>query len=106
MRIMRSLPRISSIGQSLWGDAMADSARAKSGKVTAAPSGEGDAKDAALHSRPAPPGSPKNAGSIARRPRDFTSLSTIYCGGAILDSYRPSQYGPRGFRGRNYRDLA
>src|SRR5262245_63588236 len=68
------------------------------------PSGEGDAKDAALHSRPAPSGSPKNAGSIARRPRDFTSLSTIYCAGAILDSHRPSQYGPRGFRGRNYRD--
>src|SRR5262245_10671399 len=31
----------------------------KSGNVTAAQSGEGDAKDAALHSRPAPPGLPK-----------------------------------------------
>src|SRR5215475_9863682 len=38
---------------------LADCMLATSGSLTAAPSGEGDAKDAALHSRPAPPRLPK-----------------------------------------------
>jgi hypothetical protein len=85
---------------------MAPRAQIQRETVTAAPSAERDAEDAASRSNFAPPGLPKNAGSIPRRLRDFTSLSTIYCEGAILDSYRPSQYGPRGFWGRNYRDFA
>src|SRR5262249_38891684 len=36
-----------------------------------------------------------------RQPRDSASLSIIYCEGTILDSYKPSQYGPRGFGGGN-----
>src|SRR6516162_6108644 len=48
-----------------------------------------------------PPGLPKNAGAIPRQPRDCASLSIICCEGTILDSYKPSQYGPRGFGGGN-----
>jgi hypothetical protein len=44
-------------------------------------------------------GLPKTPNSIARRPRDSASVSTIYRRGTILDSYAPSQYGPRGFGG-------
>src|SRR5215471_12256901 len=54
----------------------------------------------------APPRLPENAGAIPRQPRDSASLSIIYCEGTILDSYKASQYGPRGFGGRKYRDLA
>src|SRR5215813_1025714 len=49
----------------------------------------------------APPRLPENAGAIPRQPRDSASLSIIYCEGTILDSYKPSQYGPRGFGGGN-----
>jgi hypothetical protein len=53
----------------------------------------------ASRSKSAPPGLPKTPNSIARQPRDSASLSTIYRRGTILDSYTPSQYGPRGFGG-------
>ena len=67
--------------------------------VTTTPSTERDAKDVPSRSNFAPPELPKNVSSIPRRLRDFASLSIIYPEGAILDSHRPSQYGPRDFGG-------
>src|SRR5258707_2432641 len=61
--------------------------------------GEEDAKDAPRVQSPRPLGLPKTPNSIARQPRDSASVSTIYGRGTILDSYTPSQYGPRGFGG-------
>src|SRR5262249_58438265 len=71
------------------------------GTVTAAPIREGAAKGAA--SRPKIRAA-EIAGKRRRypsQPRDSASLSIIYCEGTILDSYKPSQYGPRGFGGGN-----
>src|SRR6266481_590989 len=59
--------------------------------------GEEDAKDAPRVQSPRRRDCPKTPNSVARQPRDSASLSTIYRRGTILDSYTPSQYGPRGF---------
>ena len=61
--------------------------------------GEEDAKDAPRVQSPRRRDCPKTPNSIARQPRDSASVSTIYRRGTILDSYTPSQYGPRGFGG-------